>query len=333
MGRRKLAIEKITDRRRMRLTLGKRSNGIMKKAYELAVLTGCDVSISINHQDLNIKQVFGQHGEVQVEEARRITPPSGPVNTVEELLPDWQVSTIPRPSEDAAATPPEPVPQSMNELVPWQPLTFHDDQPTPPGSLYGDDALSFDLLPLQCFEGLNPWLPQISTDDWLSDLPQFGLEMISGALAQEVLLQGTGFGTYYYDVQQRRTLAADFTLQNQGGVMCNWGTTLSIDKINSNNLVAMSNVLLKTEAGRATYCGKRVIVTVDGVRSSMPFFIGDGCERCAYGSSAKWNATGAAGLDFSYTALAALSPLAYQQGHIDIEYSIVNKTLYHFEIV
>ena len=89
---------------------------------------------------------------------------------------------------------------------------------------------------------------------------------------------------------------------------------------------------MKTRAGRAKYCGKRVNVFVNGVASETPFFIGDGCERCASGSAFIWNSSGAAGLDFSYTALDNLSPLACETGHIKISYDIVNETLYQFDI-
>lgn len=152
------------------------------------------------------------------------------------------------------------------------------------------------------------------------------------AFAQDVILHGKGFGTYYYDVQQPLTCGTDLSVQNQGNVMCNFNSALSLNGINTNNLVAMSNLPLRIQAGRAQYCGKRVIVTANGVVSDAPFFIGDGCERCAHGSDSIWDPNGAAGLDFSYTALSALSPLACQNGHIDIEFDIVNETLYHFDV-
>ncbi|KAM3433793.1 hypothetical protein MY4824_005787 [Beauveria thailandica] len=145
------------------------------------------------------------------------------------------------------------------------------------------------------------------------------------------IFKGKGFGTYYYDVEQRQACGADFSYQNLGSVMCNWAATKTLDDVDSNNLVAMSSLPLKTAAGRARYCGKRVLVTVDGVRSDVAFFIGDGCERCARGNETHWNSQGAAGLDFSYSALSKLSPLACQDGHIDVEYEIVNETLYHFD--
>lgn len=112
--------------------------------------------------------------------------------------------------------------------------------------------------------------------------------------------------------------------------MCNWYTPLTLNDVNSDNLVAMSNLPLKTSAGRAEFCGKRVVVTVNGIESSTPFFIGDGCERCAHGNDTTWNPDGAAGLDFSYTALSALSSEACDLGHINITYQIVNETLYTF---
>lgn len=156
--------------------------------------------------------------------------------------------------------------------------------------------------------------------------------LAASAFAQDAILHGKGFGTYYYDVRQPQSCGADLSLQNRGNVMCNFHSALSLNDINTNNLVAMSNLPLKTKAGRAQYCGKRVIVTVNGVVSETPFFIGDGCERCAHGTDATWNPSGAAGLDFSYTALNALSPLACQTGHIELSYAIVNETLYQFDI-
>lgn len=156
--------------------------------------------------------------------------------------------------------------------------------------------------------------------------------LAAAASAQEVVLHGKGFGTYYYDVQQPQTCGTDLSAQNLGSVMCNFNLALSLNDIHTNNLVAMSNLPLKTQAGRAQFCGKRVVVTVNGVVSGAPFFIGDGCERCAHGSNSVWDPNGAAGLDFSYTALNALSPLACQDGHIEIEFDIVNETLYHFDV-
>ncbi|PMB65583.1 hypothetical protein BM221_008944 [Beauveria bassiana] len=65
---------------------------------------------------------------------------------------------------------------------------------------------------------------------------------IAGASAPHVILHGKGFGTYYYDVQQPQTCGTDLSLQNQGRVMCNFNSALSLNDIITNNLVAMSNL-------------------------------------------------------------------------------------------
>ncbi|KAK5992344.1 hypothetical protein PT974_05748 [Cladobotryum mycophilum] len=148
--------------------------------------------------------------------------------------------------------------------------------------------------------------------------------------AANVINNGTGFGTYYYDIKQTKACGADFSLMNQGNVECNRGA-LSLNKINSNNLVAMNHTLL---AGNlAKYCGKRVVVTVNGVKSNVPFFIGDGCERCGTGSSNnhQWNPTGAPGLDFSYSQLSALNNNACFAGHIDLSWEITDETVFNFD--
>lgn len=154
------------------------------------------------------------------------------------------------------------------------------------------------------------------------------LVLASGASAANTLLSGKGFGTYYFDIKQTKACGADFSLQNKGSVMCSWTKGRTLNDINSNNLVAMANTALKTADGRNKYCGKRVIVTVNGKKSNIPFFIGDGCERCAHGSDSTWNPNGAAGLDFSYSQLAALSSEACAKGHISISYEIVDEKLY-----
>ncbi|OAA62229.1 hypothetical protein ISF_05238 [Cordyceps fumosorosea ARSEF 2679] len=123
------------------------------------------------------------------------------------------------------------------------------------------------------------------------------LALAAGAASAQpsTTFKGKGFGTYYYDIQQRQACGTDFNNQDLGSVMRN------------SNLVAMSNLPLKTAAGLAKYCGKRVVVTVNGVKSNVPFFIGDGLRTLK------------------------LSPLACQNGHVDIEYEIVAETLYHFD--
>jgi hypothetical protein len=151
------------------------------------------------------------------------------------------------------------------------------------------------------------------------------------AISQSVINSGTGFGTYYYDVQHVQSCGADFTNMNQGFVECSQFIPWTLNNVNSNNIVAMNHTLL---AGNlAKYCGRQVVVSVNGKASSTPFFIGDGCERCGTGSSTNsvWNPNGAPGLDFSFTALSALNSNACFAGHIDLSWQILDNTLYNFD--
>src|SRR5882757_6005375 len=90
-----------------------------------------------------------------------------------------------------------------------------------------------------------------------------GLLFASSALAQSTLYSGQGFGTYYYDVEQVQACSNDFGPQNEGPVECSMSTALSLDQINSNYIVAMNHTQLVGDIG--TFCGKRVIVSVNGV--------------------------------------------------------------------
>lgn len=150
------------------------------------------------------------------------------------------------------------------------------------------------------------------------------------ASAANVINSGQGFGTYYYDIKQTKACNADFTNENKGNVECSFSKALSLNQLNSNNVVAMNHTLLAGNLKK--YCGKRVIVTVNGKQSSTPFFIGDGCVRCATGSSTSthWNANGAPGLDFSFSALNQLSSQACNAGHVDISWEIVDETIHTF---
>jgi hypothetical protein len=118
------------------------------------------------------------------------------------------------------------------------------------------------------------------------------------AHAQTAIYSGTGFGTYYYNIGQTNACGSDFAAQNEGFVECSPLAALSLNQINSEYLVAMNYSQLV--GNMVKYCGKRVIVSVDGVPSSLPLFIGDGCKRCSTGSSSIWDPNGALGLDFSY---------------------------------
>ena len=149
--------------------------------------------------------------------------------------------------------------------------------------------------------------------------------------AQSIIYSGTGFGTYYYNVEQVKACGSSFADQNKGPVECSLITPLSLEQINSNYLVAMNHSQLVGDM--ATYCGRRVIVSVNGVPSGLSLYIGDGCQRCGTGSASSdvWNANAAPGLDFSYSVLSMLSSSACTNGHVSISWEIVNETLYDFD--
>ena len=158
-----------------------------------------------------------------------------------------------------------------------------------------------------------------------------GLLLTACANAQDTIYSGAGFGTYYYDIEEVEACGTDFEFQNEGYVECSQFTALSLDQMNTNYVVAMNHTQLVGDM--ALYCGKRVIVSVNGVASDLPLFIGDGCERCGTGSADNgvWNPSGAPGLDFSYSVLSELSSSACSAGHIDITWEIVDETLYDFD--
>ena len=156
--------------------------------------------------------------------------------------------------------------------------------------------------------------------------------LFMGAFGQSTIYSGIGFGTYYYDVEDINACGTDFEYQNMGDVECNQETGLTLDQVNSNYLVAMNNIQLTSNP--SLYCGKKVVVSVNGQPSNLPLFIGDGCQRCGTGSADRdsWNAEGAPGLDFSLSVLSELSNgYACDDGHISISWEIMNETLYNFD--
>jgi hypothetical protein len=159
-----------------------------------------------------------------------------------------------------------------------------------------------------------------------------GLLFTLGASAQSVIYSGQGFGTYYYDIEQVDACGTTFEYQNEGGVMCSSDTLLSLDQMNTDYVVAMNNTQIGADP--SLYCGKRVVVSVNGQQSDLPLIIGDGCQRCGTGSSSSdtWNPEGAPGLDFSYTVLNELSRgNACNDGHIAISWEILDETVYNFD--
>lgn len=156
-----------------------------------------------------------------------------------------------------------------------------------------------------------------------------GLLYIIHTNAQAIIASGRGFGTYYYDIEHTDSCDTSFADQNAGYVNCSMAP-LTLEQINSNYLVAMNYTQLVQDP--AKYCGKRVVVSVNGRQSNLPLFIGDSCKRCSSGSASNvvWDPNGAPGLDFSFTVLNELSKNACKDGHVLLSWKIVNKTVYNF---
>lgn len=153
-----------------------------------------------------------------------------------------------------------------------------------------------------------------------------------GAHSATVISEGSGWGTYYYDVTDTDVCGSNFASIDSGDVTCGWYSAITLDQVDSDYLVAMN--VTQLEDNLTTYCGMQVIVSVDGVASDLPFFIGDGCERCSQGSvdQTTWNVDGSPGLDFSYTALnTLLDGAACDDGYHAITWEIVDTKLYSFD--
>eukprot|EP00037_Helgoeca_nana_P008772 m.77738 g.77738 ORF g.77738 m.77738 type:complete len:346 (+) comp19132_c0_seq2:112-1149(+) len=61
MGRKKIAIKYIDDPKKRKITLSKRKSGLLKKAYELSVLCGCEMGIVIFDSDQKLYS-YGSRG-------------------------------------------------------------------------------------------------------------------------------------------------------------------------------------------------------------------------------------------------------------------------------
>ena len=61
MGRKKINITRINDERTRQVTFTKRKFGLMKKAYELSVLCGCEIALIIFNSNDKLFQYASSH--------------------------------------------------------------------------------------------------------------------------------------------------------------------------------------------------------------------------------------------------------------------------------
>ena len=101
---------------------------------------------------------------------------------------------------------------------------------------------------------------------------------------------------------------------------------LTMTQLNSSNVIAIGQLAsTPSQATRMAYCGKQVIVTVNGVQVAAPdggnFFVWDGCEACA--TNYNFN-----NIDFSLPGLGAVAgsdASACQQGKVpNVSFQVTN---------
>ena len=152
---------------------------------------------------------------------------------------------------------------------------------------------------------------------------------------QHVLYDSSSYGkgltfdsTFYYDSKGEAgkcgpANAISFFPESRGIPECSsWVTPETLLQIGSDNVVAIPHSLLG--ADRHKYCGKRIVVTVNGhERTDLNLFVFDGCAAC--------DSNG--GLDFSSNMFADLfSPERCKEGRIknEITWKIVDESLKEF---
>ncbi|KAI8474593.1 MAG: hypothetical protein J3K34DRAFT_492907 [Monoraphidium minutum] len=130
-----------------------------------------------------------------------------------------------------------------------------------------------------------------------------------------LLHSSNSVGTYYYGLTATCPQHPDGFAENDGYPKCASNapgpSQQTLRQIGSDNLVAVDVGLLASEAGRAKYCGKKVVITrADGSRVTPPqggdFFVWDACAACA----------GGAKIDFSVAGARAANPDACTLGNI-----------------
>ena len=165
MGRRRIEIVEIKDARRRKSTFQKRKSGILKKAQELAILTGSKITLKIDNEIMVSNHLFHTGGMETIPEA----PPSPSDIFSTELVPLRHATPLPL---SEATTDVEP---DFAELVPWipdiLPVTSSSDADA---QAEIDNSFNWDMVPLDPY-----FMPSI--DDIMQYLPEDGQRLALGA--------------------------------------------------------------------------------------------------------------------------------------------------------
>ncbi|KAJ3238602.1 hypothetical protein HDU81_007522 [Chytriomyces hyalinus] len=138
----------------------------------------------------------------------------------------------------------------------------------------------------------------------------------SSSSSANVLIRGSGSGTYYFDVEGRTCNGEASYNENQAYTSCEPSAPpyTSLANRKNNNIVALA--LDQMNANKANLCGKRVIVKYNGRVVDATFVVWDSCAAC----------TGGVKLDFSVSALSAIEPAACTLGNVGgIEWEVVDE--------
>lgn len=167
MGRRRIEIVEIRDPRRRKSTFQKRKSGILKKARELAILTGSKISLTINNDIMASSHHFHADGMENLSEE---VPSSDSVLSME-LLP----ASGPPPSLQSIEAFSEDLQPAGAEMVPWMPTLA----PLEGGLVNGaeiDYGFNWDMVQLGAdfmpsIDDILPYLPE-SADRLALDAPE-----------------------------------------------------------------------------------------------------------------------------------------------------------------
>ncbi|KAJ3076634.1 hypothetical protein HDU98_001643 [Podochytrium sp. JEL0797] len=118
-----------------------------------------------------------------------------------------------------------------------------------------------------------------------------------------ILISGSGSGTYYYDIYNQVCPGFTHYAENQGITACEPSTGYqTLAQRNNNNIVAIA--VDQLSANKAGLCGKRVVVKYNGEEVEGTFVVWDACVAC----------TGGVKIDFSLGALEKIEPAACHMG-------------------
>ncbi|KAJ3006545.1 UNVERIFIED_CONTAM: hypothetical protein HDU68_004012, partial [Siphonaria sp. JEL0065] len=215
---------------------------------------------------------------------------------------DTPATLAPKPTstkrKQTATAPPKSQPTTESA-----PLPEHDPQPEPqpePNPIPQPDPGPIPTLPDPQPDPVP--IPEIPTQDPIPLQP--ALRPNPPSTTANVLISGSGDGTYYYDFTGHTCPHEAAYPENGGYTSCEPSAPpyLTIGQRQDNFIVALA--LDQMNTNKANLCGKRVNVKYNGVPVAGNFVVWDSCAAC----------TGGVRLDFSLSALESINGNACQMG-------------------